>query len=124
MRCLKAILLLMLLAATATQAQQPKLKYNSSGRLKQSQHDVYDNHDRLAASIVYTYDDSTGIVETRTLTGYNKKGHIRRVEVYSADDVLLFSDTYHYTLGGRLRHRIQKSFDENGTLIEKIKIEN
>ena len=100
-------------------AQQPQLIRSDDGKLQQSQHDIYDSHDRLAVRIVYTYDDSTGAVESRTLTGYDRQGRIQRVEIYSADERLLFTDTYHYRRNGTLRKRVQCSYDENGTLIDK-----
>lgn len=118
---MRAFLLLglSLLCATTLWAQQPLLTHSADGKLQLSQHDIYDSHDRLAVRIVYTYDDSTGAVETRTLTGYDRQGRIQRVEVYSADERLLFSDTYHYRRNGTLRKRVQCSYDENGQLIDK-----
>ena len=118
---MRAFLLLglSLLCAITLWAQQPLLTHSADGKLQQSQHDIYDSHDRLAVRIVYTYDDSTGAVETRTLTGYDRQGRIQRVEVYSADERLLFSDTYHYRRNGTLRKRVQCSYDENGQLIDK-----
>ena len=116
--------MLLCFVATLSWAQEPVLKHNADGRLASSRHDIYDSHDRLKVQIEYTYNDSTGAVETRTLTGYDKKGRKSRTEIYSADDLLLFSDTFHYSRDGRLRYRIQKSYDENGVLIEKLKIKN
>ncbi len=118
---MRAFLLLglSLLCAITLWAQQPLLTHSADGKLQQSQHDIYDSHDRLAVRIVYTYDDSTGAVETRTLTGYDRQGRIQRVEVYSADERLLFTDTYHYRRNGTLRKRVQCSYDENGQLIDK-----
>lgn len=118
---MRAFLLLglSLLCAITLWAQQPLLTHSADGKLQQSQHDIYDSHDRLAVRIVYTYDDSTGAVETRTLTGYDRQGRIQRVEVYSADERLLFTDTYHYRRNGTLRKRVQCSYDDNGTLIDK-----
>ena len=118
---MRAFLLLglSLLCATTLWAQQPLLTHSADGKLQQSQHDIYDSHDRLAVRIVYTYDDSTGAVESRTLTGYDRQGRIQRMEIYSADERLLFTDTYHYRRNGTLRKRVQCSYDENGTLIDK-----
>lgn len=118
---MRAFLLLSfsLLCSTTLWAQQPLLTHSADGKLQQSQHDIYDSHDRLAVRIVYSYDDSTGAVETRTLTGYDRQGRIQRMEIYSADERLLFSDTYHYRRNGTLRKRVQCSYDENGTLIDK-----
>lgn len=118
---MRAFLLLSfsLLCATTLWAQQPLLTHSADGKLQQSQHDIYDSHDRLAVRIVYTYDDSTGAVESRSLTGYDRQGRIQRVEVYSADERLLFTDTYHYRRNGTLRKRVQCSYDENGQLIDK-----
>lgn len=118
---MRAFLLLSfsLLCATTLWAQQPLLTHSADGKLQQSQHDIYDSHDRLAVRIVYSYDDSTGAVETRTLTGYDRQGRIQRMEIYSADERLLFTDTYHYRRNGTLRKRVQCSYDENGTLIDK-----
>ena len=61
---MRAFLLLglSLLCATTLWAQQPLLTHSADGKLQQSQHDIYDSHDRLAVRIVYTYDDSTGAV--------------------------------------------------------------
>ena len=118
---MRAFLLLSfsLLCATTLWAQQPLLTHSADGKLQQSQHDIYDSHDRLAVRIVYTYDDSTGAVESRSLTGYDRQGRIQRMEIYSADERLLFSDTYHYRRNGTLRKRVQCSYDENGQLIDK-----
>ncbi|MBQ7710548.1 MAG: hypothetical protein IJT39_01820 [Bacteroidales bacterium] len=118
---MRAFLLLglSLLCAITLWAQQPLLTHSADGKLQQSQHDIYDSHDRLAVRIVYTYDDSTGAVESRSLTGYDRQGRIQRVEVYSADERLLFTDTYHYRRNGTLRKRVQCSYDENGQLIDK-----
>lgn len=118
---MRAFLLLgfSLLCATTLWAQQPLLTHSADGKLQQSQHDIYDSHDRLAVRIVYTYDDSTGAVESRSLTGYDRQGRIQRMEIYSADERLLFTDTYHYRRNGTLRKRVQCSYDENGTLIDK-----
>ena len=118
---MRAFLLLglSLLCATTLWAQQPLLTHSADGKLQQSQHDIYDSHDRLAVRIVYTYDDSTGAVESRTLTGYDRQGRIQRMEIYSADERLLFTDTYHYRRNGTLRKRVQCSYDENGQLIDK-----
>lgn len=121
---MRAYLLLGLsLLYTATLwAQQPLLTRSADGKLQQSQHDIYDSHDRLAVRIVYNYDDSTGAVESRTLTGYDRQGRIQRVEIYSADERLLFTDTYHYRCNGTLRKRVQCSYDDNGNLIDKTTI--
>ena len=118
---MRAFLLLglSLLCATTLWAQQPLLTHSADGKLQQSQHDIYDSHDRLAVRIVYTYDDSTGAVESRSLTGYDRQGRIQRMEIYSADERLLFTDTYHYRRNGTLRKRVQCSYDENGQLIDK-----
>ena len=123
---MRAFLLLglSLLCATTLWAQQPLLTHSADGKLQQSQHDIYDNHDRLAVRIVYSYDDSTGAVENRTLTGYDRKGRMKRMEIYSADDRLLFTDTYYYRRNGKLRKRVQCNYDENGTLIDKQVIRN
>jgi len=110
---------LALLATVTLWAQQPQLTRSEAGKLQQSQHDIYDSHDRLAVRIVYTYDDSTGAVESRTLIGYDQQGRVKRMEVYSADERLLFSDTYRYRRNGQLRKRVQCSYDDNGNLIEK-----
>lgn len=118
---MRAFLLLSfsLLCATTLWAQQPLLTHSADGKLQQSQHDIYDSHDRLAVRIVYTYDDSTGAVESRSLTGYDRQGRIQRMEIYSADERLLYTDTYHYRRNGTLRKRVQCSYDENGQLIDK-----
>lgn len=113
------LLAVMLVQHTPAKAQQPLLKYNAQGRLVASSHEVYDDKDRLAVVVTYTYNDSTGAVETRMLTGYDPEGRISRTEIYSPDDILLFSDDYTYDRKGRLKRRVQKSFDENGTLIDK-----
>ena len=114
-----ALLAVMLIQHAPAHAQQPLLKYNSQGRLVASSHEVYDDKDRLAVVVTYTYNDSTGAVETRMLTGYDNNGRISRTEIYSPDDILLFSDDYTYTRRGTLKKRVQKTFDENGVLIDK-----
>lgn len=113
------VLVLVLFFTLPLWAQQPLLTHSNNGKLQQSQHDIHDIHDRLAVRIVYTYDDSTGAVESRTLIGYNKYGNIKRMEIYSADERLLFTDTFRYRCNGQLRKRIQCSYDENGALIDK-----
>lgn len=112
-------LALALLATLNLWGQQPLLTHAADGSLQQSQHDIYDSHGRLAVRIVYTYDDSTGAVESRSLTGYDTQGRVRRIEIYSADDRLLFSDTFQYRRNGQLRRRVQRTYDDNGSLIDK-----
>lgn len=116
------LLALSTLLVSTLWAQEPLLTRSADGHLQQSQHDIYDSYDRLAVRIVYTYDDSTGAVESRTLTGYDRHGRIQRMEIYSADERLLFTDVYHYRKNGQLRKRVQCSYDENGQLIDKLTI--
>lgn len=98
----RVVLLLMMLAAVAARAQ-----------VASSQHDVYDNHDRLAVRIVYTYTDS-GIVDTRTLKQYDKQGRVTREETYTADEYLIFVQDHKYDRQGRLVRTTQTSYDDNG----------
>ena len=113
------ILILPLLFSFVSKAQEPRLTRAADGRLSQSQHDIYDSHDRIAVSVIYEYDDSTGAVTTRTLRGYDRQGRVQRIEIYSADERLLFTETYHYRRNGHLRKRVQCTYDDDGVLIDK-----
>lgn len=120
---LAAVLLaVMLFQHPSAKAQQPLLKYSAEGRLVASTHEVYDADGHLAVVVTYTYNDTTGAVETRMLTGYDKQGRIQRTEIYTPDDILLFSDDYTYDRKGRLKKRVQQNFDENGNLLDKTTI--
>ena len=91
-------------------AQQPQCSYEN-GRIQFSHHDVVDDKDRLTVRITYTYDDS-GIVLYRTLTSFDKQGHISRREQYTAADFLLVEEDFKYDRHENLVRRTVIFYDE------------
>ncbi|MBP5541983.1 MAG: hypothetical protein J6X88_10080 [Bacteroidales bacterium] len=78
-----------------------------------SQHRVFDDHDRLAVLITYTY-DSAGVVETRQLQSFDREGRLTRTELYTADEHLLFTEDITYDRHGNRSRCLQTSYDEEG----------
>lgn len=76
-----------------------------------SQHRVYDDADRLAVLITYTYDTS-GVVETRQLQSFDRQGRLTRTELYTADEHLLFTEQITYDRNGNRKRCIQTTYDE------------
>lgn len=110
---MKHIIILLLLCAAVTAQAQSQVTYDSGGRLLSSRHGVYDSHDRLAAEIIYAYSDG-GVVETRTLRQYDRRGRVTREETYTADEYLIFVQDYRYDKKGRRTRTTQTSYDDNG----------
>ena len=100
------------LAAFAS-GQEIGVNYDEQGRLLSSSHGVVDATDRLAVLITYTY-DSIGLVETRTLQSYDKKGRPVRKEVYTVDEYLLYTEDNKYDCHGNRTRCIQTTYDEDG----------
>ncbi|MBP5644310.1 MAG: hypothetical protein J6W95_00080 [Bacteroidales bacterium] len=80
---------------------------------RSSQHRVFDDHDRLAVLITYTY-DSAGVVETRQLQSFDREGRLTRTELYTADEHLLFTEDITYDRHGNRSRCLQTSYDEEG----------
>jgi len=78
-----------------------------------SQHKVFDDRDRLAVLITYTY-DSAGLVETRQLQSFDRQGRLTRTELYTADEHLLFTEDITYDRHGNRSRCLQTSYDEEG----------
>ena len=78
-----------------------------------SQHRVYDDADRLAVLVTYTY-DSMGVVETRQLQSFDRQGRLLRTELYTVDEHLLFTEDITYDRYGNRKRCLQKSYDEEG----------
>lgn len=95
---------------------QPVVIRNEAGAVERSVHPVYDNHDRIAVQIEYTYSDS-GIVETRTLRSFDKQGRERKTETYSADEYPIFTQTIRYDNKGRRTRIVQTSYNDDGSTI-------
>lgn len=78
-----------------------------------SQHRIYDDNDRLAVLITYTY-DTNNVVETRQLQSFDKFGRLTRTELYTADEHLLFSEDIRYDRHGNRSRCLQTTYDEEG----------
>lgn len=96
-----------------------QVERDAQGRLVASRHDVFDAHDRLAVSITYRY-DSTGVVESRTLQSFDRKGLPLQLDDYSADEYLLFRQVNRYDRKGRKRKVVQVSYDDNDVPIRTV----
>ena len=94
-------------------AQEIGVEYNAQGRVVSSSHGVVDADDHLAVLITYTY-DSAGVVETRTLQSYDKKGRPVRKEVYTVDEYLLYTEVNRYDRHGNRIRCTQATYDEDG----------
>lgn len=94
-------------------AQEIGVEYNAQGRVVSSSHGVVDANDHLAVLITYTY-DSAGVVETRTLQSYDKKGRPVRKEVYTVDEYLLYTEVNRYDRHGNRIRCTQATYDEDG----------
>lgn len=94
-------------------AQEIGVEYNAQGRVVSSSHGVVDVDDHLAVLITYTY-DSAGVVETRTLQSYDKKGRPVRKEVYTVDEYLLYTEVNRYDRHGNRIRCAQATYDEDG----------
>ena len=113
MRNLLAFCLYLTTLAAFASGQEIGVNYDEQGRLLSSSHGVVDATDRLAVLITYTY-DSIGLVETRTLQSYDKKGRPVRKEVYTVDEYLLYTEDNKYDCHGNRTRCIQTTYDEDG----------
>ena len=84
--------------------------------LIESIHYVYKSMDDLALKIEYTYHNN-GVVNTRTLENYRNNQIVGRWQ-YTADDLLLFEESWKYDNKGRLLWRRQTFYD--GAYIDKF----
>lgn len=85
-------------------------EYDASSRLLRTFHYIYDREGRRAAAVVYSYGDSS-FVETRTLEQYDSHGRLLKRYQYTADEMLIFKETYSYNRRGDLRKRVQISYE-------------
>ena len=113
MRNLLAFCLYLTTLAAFASGQEIGVNYDEQGRVLSSSHGVVDATDRLAVLITYTY-DSIGLVETRTLQSYDKKGRPMRKEVYTVDEYLLYTEDNKYDCHGNRTRCIQTTYDEDG----------
>lgn len=113
---MKRILFFLVMAVSLSamaQEQTSNVQRDDEGNILSSTHGVFDSHDRLAVLITYSYDDQ-GVVYTRTLQSYDNQGRPVRIEIYSADEYLLFTENIRYDRQGRRSKEVQVSYDENG----------
>ena len=80
---------------------------------RRSEHKVFDDADRVAVIITYTY-DSAGVVETRRLQSFDRQGRLTRTELYSVDEQLLFTEDIRYDRHGNRSRCRQTTYDEDG----------
>lgn len=80
---------------------------------RRSEHKVFDDADRVAVMITYTY-DSAGVVETRRLQSFDRQGRLTRTELYSVDEQLLFTEVIRYNRHGYRSRCTQTTYDEEG----------
>lgn len=113
MRNLLAFCLYLIALAAFASGQEIGVNYDEQGRVLSSSHGVVDANDQLAVLITYTY-DSIGLVETRTLQSYDKKGRPVRKEVYTVDEYLLYTEDNKYDCHGNRTRCIQTTYDEDG----------
>ena len=78
-----------------------------------SQHKVFDDRDRLAVLITYSY-DTAGVVETRQLQSFDREGRLTRTELYTVDEQLLFTEDIRYDRRGNRVRCLQTTYDEQG----------
>ena len=113
MRRLTLFGLYFLVLTLSLSAQELGVQYDEQGRVVSSSHAVVDANDRLAVLITYTY-DSTGVVETRALKSYDRQGRPMRLEVYSVDEYLLYTEDNCYDRHGNRTRCTQTTYDEDG----------
>ncbi|MCR4828567.1 MAG: hypothetical protein K5864_03790 [Bacteroidales bacterium] len=89
--------------------------FNMRGQLVSSVHYIYAADARLLQTVAYGYGSDTAIVTTRTVSKYNKKERLTKVEQYSADELLLMKEQYKYDKHGNLTRRTQTFYSEEGT---------
>ena len=106
-------LLFIMLCSMVAMAQKPVYTRDASGRVVVSRHDVFDNLNRLAVRIEYTY-DSLGTVRFRTLSSFDKKGRLVAREQYNAFDYLLLDEAFRYDCRGNLKRRTTTVSEETG----------
>lgn len=99
-------------------SQSPKLTHDESGRLTSSTHDVYNHEGMLAVSFEYTYNEQ-GVVETRTIIGYDKYERHLSTHTYTCDDELIWYELYRYDRHGNLTKRTQVLY-EGGETIKNV----
>lgn len=111
----RLLLLILAFLPLCVNAQTVEVVRDEGGRVTASVHKVYDNRDCLAVQIEYAY-DTAGVVETRTLRQFDKQGREERMEVLSADEVLLFAQTRQYDRKGRLHKIVQITYEDDGSV--------
>ncbi|MBR1849840.1 MAG: hypothetical protein IJ789_00540 [Bacteroidales bacterium] len=89
-------------SASSPLAAQEVLTRTDDGRLVSSLHPISNDQGQMGWSVKYTY-DSAGVVQSRTLTRYDRAGHAVRRSVYTADDELLSDERSRYDRRGNLR---------------------
>ena len=119
MRHLLTFCLYLLTFAVVAVGQEIGVDIDEQGRVVSSSHGVVDANDRLAVLVIYTY-DSIGVVETRTLQSYDKKGRPVRKEVYTVDEYLLYTEDNKYDCHGNRTRCTQTTYDEDGKPTETV----
>lgn len=115
-----SILLLFCCFALRVGAQAPVCTFSKDGHLERSCHNIFDNKDRLANSICYTYNEQ-GIVETRSVESYDTQQRLTQRNIYTADDELLLEETMKYDNHNNLVKRTQYFYegDKCDKVVEK-----
>lgn len=95
-------------------------QFDQQGRLSNTTHCIYAEGGNLAMSIEYTYHPDSGFVTRRTVSTYDKRERLKAVEQYTADELLLWSETRKYDKKGNLKKRTQTFYndDEVTTTVE------
>ncbi|MBQ0015353.1 MAG: hypothetical protein KBT04_00005 [Bacteroidales bacterium] len=111
-RALMAVALGVWMAALVPVVAQTRVERDAQGQLVRSFHDIYDQDGVLSVQVSYAY-DSAGVVEYRYLTAYNASRQVVTKEQYTADDVLVYSESNKYDRrGNRVRSDRRYYFDQ------------
>ena len=88
-------------------------QFNMKGELYSTTHCIYAEGGNLVQSIEYTYHADSGMVTRRTVSYYDKRERLKKVEQYTADELLLWSEKRKYDRHGNLEKRTQTFFSDN-----------
>lgn len=96
-------------------------QFNLKGELYSTTHCIYAEGGNLVQSIEYTYHADSGMVTRRTVSYYDKRERLKKVDQYTADELLLWSEKRKYDRHGNLEKRTQTFFsdDEKEVTVEK-----
>lgn len=88
---------------------------DQKGRVGSSEHFIYAESGNLAMTVEYTYSAINGIVEHRTVSTYDKQDRLTRVEQYTADELLLYTEVLKYDRQGNLKSRVRTFYNDDET---------